>query len=341
MVNNIMKTISSKILIRLLILGILIFIGCNKSNPTDSGDNIQYKIHTWEKVMNGLPTNASYNISSVESKIYAYSGFNLYSSSDNGDSWSSLSGFLDSTQVNAIAGMNNFLIAGTNGKGIFISNDSGENWLESENNDSLPNYIYSITLDSEFLYVGAGNDAEVYRSFDLGNSWNSFHNGFPIRTPVHFLRINILVKNNNLLFACPFASGIYFSADNGINWQSMNNGLNDDSDIWSFAVSDSSYFAIEWNNDKGIYRHNFNGSTWTKIYNITDFNPHFIVAQGNTILASVDSGIVISFNNGNTWNSCNKGLDDPSQSYFYYAIIHNDYVFLVEHFKAIYRYSLK
>ncbi len=120
MVNNIMKTISSKILIPLLILGILNFIGCNKSNPTDSGDNIQYKIHTWEKVMNGLPTNASYNISSVESKIYAYSGFNLYSSSDNGDSWSSLSGFLDSTQVNAIAGMNNFLIAGTNGKGIFI-----------------------------------------------------------------------------------------------------------------------------------------------------------------------------------------------------------------------------
>jgi photosystem II stability/assembly factor-like uncharacterized protein len=315
---------------------------CNKSNPTDSGDNIQYKIHTWEKVTNGLPVNASYNISSVESKIYAYSGYNLYSSSDNGNSWSPMSGLPDSTYVSVIAGTKDYLFAGTRGKGFLISSDLGVSWFESVNNDSLPDYVYSILVDSEFLYVGAGNYAEVYRSSDLGNSWRSFHNGFPILTPVHFLRINILEKNNNLLFACPFASGIYFSSDKGINWQSMNRGLYDDSDIWSFTVSDSFYFATELSNSEhGIYRYNFNGTNWTKIYNITDFNPHFIVAQGSTILASVDSGVVISFNNGNTWNSCNKGLDEPSQSYFYYAIIHNDYVFLVEHFKAIYRYSLK
>ena len=93
--------------------------------------------------------------------------------------------------------------------------------------------------------------------------------------------------------------------------------------------------------NRGVYRRNFNGSNWIKIYNITDFNPHFIVAQSSTVLASADSGIVISFNNGNTWNSCNKGLDDPTHSYFYYAIIHDNYVFAVCFREAIYRYSLK
>ena len=317
-------------------------IGCHKNNPIETENNNQNNIHTWVKVMNGLPTNAYYILASVGRKIYVFADFKLYSSSDNGDSWDLIgAGLPDSTYVNVIAGTEDYLFAGTRGKGLFISSDFGVNWFESVNNDSLPNYIYSIETDSEFLYVGAGNDAEVYRSSDFGNSWNSFHNGFPTRTPVHFLRINRLVKNNNLLFACPFSSGIYFSDDNGNNWQSMNGGLQDGADIYSFSVSDSFYFALEWNIDQGIYRHSFNNSNWIKMYNITDFNTHFIVAQGSTILASVDSGIVISFNNGNTWNPCNKGLEGATHSIFPYAIINDDYVFTAANFNAIYRYSLK
>jgi len=335
--------VKKTVIILFLILISFILIGCHKSNPIEGENNNQNNIHTWIKVMNGLPTNVSYILASVVSKIYVFADFKLYSSSDKGESWNLIGdGLPDSTYVNVIGGTKNYLFAGTRGRGLFISSDFGVNWFESVNNDSLPNYVYSIQMDSEFLYVGAGNDAEVYRSSDLGNSWNSFHNGFPIRTPVHFLRIKILVKNNNLLFACPFASGIYFSDDNGKNWQPMNDGLYNDSDFWSFAVSDSFYFATELSNsEQGIYRHNFNSSNWIKMYNTTDRNLHFIVAQGNTILASADSGIVISFNNGSTWNPCNKGLDEPTHSYFYYAIIHDDYVFTADDYKAIYRYSLK
>ena len=339
-----MKTIQHVIIFLLSIVWMFLASSCKGTNPTESNDNNQIK--TWTKVSNGLPT-GNQKLWGVENNLYVFSNSKLYSSSNEGESWTIIGkGLPDSIIIKEIAGNNNYLAAATLGKGVFISSDFGENWYEPNNNglNEQTKYVYSIEMDPEYLFIGAGTDANVFRSADLGNNWTAFNNGlpprFPIHIPYHIPYINTLVKLNNILFACPDFDGIYLSDNKGESWQSNNQGLRENVYIWSISSSDSFYLATEWTGDRGIYRRNFNSSNWEKVYKIADYNPHFIVAQGNTVLASVDSGIVISFDNGNTWNSCNKGLDEPTQSFFYYAIIHNDYVFLVEHFKAIYRYSL-
>ncbi|MFA6598146.1 MAG: hypothetical protein WCS69_10515 [Ignavibacteriaceae bacterium] len=337
-----MKKIFDKIIFTLTFLSVFIFYTCKESNPTEIKNNSQEDINTWANVTNGLPLGA-YRIASIGSKIYVFVNYKLYSSTNDGESWKNIGiGLPDSAWVGDITGYNNFMAITTEGKGVFISSDFGETWIKPTSSGLGLEYIHSITMDSTFLYIGVGDDAEIYRSSDLGNSWTSFKNGFPITTSVYYPRIELLIKNNNKLFACPFFSGIYSSNDNGNNWQSMNDGLSDHSSLWSFAVSDSFYFATEESNvEQGLYRYNFYSSTWVKISNITDYMRHFVVAHGSTVVASIDSVIKISFDNGNTWNLCNKGLDDATYSLFYYAVVHDNYVFAANNYRGIWRYLLK
>ncbi len=337
-----MKKIFDKIVVTLIFLSVFIFNTCKENNPTETKNNSQENINTWTNVTNGLPIGA-YRIASIGSKIYVSANGKLYSSTNDGESWKNIGiGLPDSAWVDDITGSNNLMAVATEGKGIFISSDFGETWIKPASSGLGSEYIHSITMDSTFLYIGVGDDAEIYRSSDLGNSWTSFKNGFPITTSVYYPRIELLVKNNNKLFACPFFSGIYLSNDNGNTWQTMNEGLPDQLYVWSFAVSDSFYFVTEESRgEQGIYRYNLKNSNWVKVSNITDYMRHFVVAQGSTVVASIDSVIKISFDNGSTWNLCNKGLDDATYSLFYHAVIHDNYVFAANNFRGVWRYLLK
>jgi len=335
-----MKTIQHVIILLSTIVWIFLLSSCKENNPIQSNDsNI---IQAWTEINNGPPVGIR-TLTSVGNSLYAYSNYKLYISSDDGDSWAIIGkGLPDSSTINGIAGNNNYLVAATLGKGVFISSDFGENWYEPNNfglNEETK-YVNSIVMGSKYLFIGAGTDAIVFRSSDLGKNWTGFNNGLPPSFPIHIPYINTLVKLNNTLFACPDFEGIYFSDNQGESWQSNNEGLPEDAFIWDIASSDSFYFATEWSSDNGIYRRNFNSSNWIKIDNIKVSGPQFIVAQGSTILASAASGIIISFNNGNTWQTCNNGLEGENPMFFNYAIIHNDYVFFAGHNKALYRYSL-
>lgn len=337
-----MKIKYPKLILLLIVAVIFSFNGCNEKKPTEITDDDE--INTWVNVTNGLP-NSINTIASSGSFIYVFAEYKLYSSSNNGESWKSIgSGLPDSTRINAISGFNNYLVAATSGKGVFISYDYGEMWFEPANVglDVNSKFVNSIEMDSEFIYIGAGLDAIVYRSSDLGNNWIPFSDGLPIRTPVYIPRINLLIKNNNILFACPFAEGIYYSENNAVNWYEMNEGINIGSHPWVFslAISDSFYFANI--TQQGIYRRSFNGNSWNKVLdNTSDYDPHFVVAQGHKVLASQNTGLVISFDNGTSWKSCNKGLNNIVNPYFYYAVIHEGFVFAAENYGSIYRYSLK
>ncbi len=333
----------------LALVNIFICNSCTENNPTETKN--QNIINTWVNVTNGIPS-ASYQIASIGNNIYvaAYfpqsANFILYSSSNDGESWETLgNGLPDSTSVNGISGWSNYVALATSSKGVYISSDYGETWIKPANNGLESEYVYSIKMDSLFLYAGAGNDAKIFRSSDLGNNWTAFDNGLPIRTPQFYPRILVIAENNNLFFACPFASGIYSSNDNGENWQSMNEGLPDHSWVFSFTASDSFYFAYvmaQAIQDYGVYRCEHNSRNWIKMpIALTDYAPHFVVAKGQTVVASIDSMIEISFNNGNTWADISKGLNNTKSSLFYYAIVHDNYVFAADIYNGIWRYHLR
>lgn len=343
-----MKTILSKITFSSVILVTFIFVSCNKSSPADSGNIFQIGIHKWVKVSNGLPANSFYHIANIENKLYVYSGSKLYSSSNNGELWSVVGpNLLNNNSFSGLAGVNNYLAAASVGSGVILSSDLGGTWYERQNEglDIYSKHVESIVMDSKYIFIGAGSNATVFRSSDLGNTWVLTKKGLPATTPVYNPSINLLVKIDSLLFACPYSSGIYFSIDDGNNWQSMNEGLPDHSTIWAFAVSDSFYFATVdaySTSETGLYRYSFGNKNWeiTSV-KIKGGSPHFVVAQESTILVSSDAGIEISYNNGITWSPCNNGLENNINKEFYYAVIYNNYVFAVNLYGDIWRYSLK
>lgn len=338
-----MKNVYFKIL-TLLFLGLVISFNSCKSHTVEIDDNDHDELNTWVNVTNGWPKSCNY-ITRIGNLVYLFADYKLFSSSNNGDSWNSIGlGIPDSTWINEMEGIDNYLAVATDGRGVFISNDFGNTWIEPANNglDSKSKYVHSIEMDDEFIYIGAGLDAVVFRSSDLGNNWESFNEGFPPRIPLYIPRIIILEKFNDLLFTSLFAEGIYYSENDGVSWQSLNEGITLSSHPWIFSLAISDSFYLANITEDGIYHRTFYGTSWTKVLdNTADYNPHFVVAQGCTVLASRYSGMVISFDNGRNWKSCNKGLENISDPYFYYATIHNDYVFAVEHYGDVYRYSLK
>ena len=338
-----MKTIISKITFSSVILAAFVFAGCNKSSPTDSGNASQAGTNKWVKAMNGLAANSYYQIANIENKIYAYSGSKLYSSSNNGELWSPVGpNLLNNNYFSGLAGVNNYLAAASAGSGIILSGDLGGTWHERQNEglDINSKNVKSIVMDSKSVFIGAGTTATVFRSSDLGNTWVPAKNGLPAATPAYYPGINLLAKIDSLLFACPYSSGIYFSDNNGDNWQPMNEGLPNNSNISSFAASDSFYFASV--SEMGLYRSAFNDNNWIKTpVKISFSSEHFVVAQDNTVIASSDAGIEISSNNGRTWSSINDGIENITNNGFYCAVIYNNYVFAVSTDGNVWRCSLK
>lgn len=332
-----------------LFLGFLALLSssCKSSNPISNENTIPSNIHVWSNVTNGLPRNVAYKIAAVKKFIYLYTtNYKLYSSSNNGESWNIIgTGLPDSTWISGIVGIQDYLVAATEGKGIFISSDMGANWTQPLNKglNSNTDYVHSINANSQYIFIGAGLDASVYRSSDFGDTWTSFSSGFPPTTQQYYPRISLLVQQDTILFACPFSSGIYFSNNDGANWQSTSQGFPYLCTINNFAVSDSFYFVtITAENEQGLFRRSFNEVNWIKMPNkIMDSNLHFVVAQNRTVLVSTNSGIEISFDNGRIWNVCNKGLDDSTFTGFSDAIISNNYVFAIDNYHAVWRYSLQ
>ena len=126
--------ILSTVIYSFLINGNTIFAGGPRLyRSVDNGAN-------WENLTNGLP-NPPLNVfafTMIGSTIYISMGGGVYSSSDNGDTWSNKG--LNYVNVYTINSYGTNLFAGVSSTGVYLSSDSGSNWeFVSE---GLPTEIY-------------------------------------------------------------------------------------------------------------------------------------------------------------------------------------------------------
>jgi len=150
---------------------------------SDNGDH-------WIQVNNGLTalfvlsfaTNASGDVLAG-----TYFGNGVFRSTDDGDSWNEKNNGLIATEVRTIAAQGpiprihsaninaaDFIFAGTYGRGMFRSPDSGQNWQQI-NSGLLALYESALAFNTNgYIFVGAdfvGGTGGVYRSTDYGDSW--------------------------------------------------------------------------------------------------------------------------------------------------------------------------
>ena len=73
------------------------------------------------------------------------------------------------------------VVASTFGKGVFVSNDNGDNW-QDQNKGLTDLNVRVVAIDSEIpglLYAGTSSEG-FFRSKDSGRTcWSSINNGLP------------------------------------------------------------------------------------------------------------------------------------------------------------------
>ena len=114
------------------------------------------------------------------------------------------------------------------------------------------------------------------------------------------------------LFVGTEGGGVFRSADNGDNWDSINEGIPivegiTGYNIYSILVHTNGDIFIGTSKEGRIFRSSDNGSNWTLVYNSTILS--LVIASlsstpDGSILAGTDgAGILKSTDNGNTWTS--------------------------------------
>jgi len=137
------------------------------------------KGQNWTSLKNNLPDATYFHLIETGSKLFVSSNSGLYNSSDNGQVWENVSG-LPSPSVRGIAEKDGFLFAGLSG-------------------------------------AGPGTGHGIYRSADMGNTWEENNNG--LTTDVTDFEIL-----NNRLYAIE-VTVLAYSTNLGDNWSNIMNGL--------------------------------------------------------------------------------------------------------------------
>ena len=166
--------ILSTVIWSFLINGDAIFAGGPRLyRSMDNGAN-------WENLTNGLP-NPPLNVNAftmIGSTIYIAMGGGVYSSDDNGDTWSNRG--LNYVTVYAISSYGTNLFAGVSGTGVYLSTDGGSNWeFVSE---GLPSEIYpqAFVYSGEKVFLSAWYEGLFERPLsELISAVEDTRNGVP------------------------------------------------------------------------------------------------------------------------------------------------------------------
>ena len=280
---------------------------------TNNGD-------TWEAADIGLPVWSVNSVLPYGGKLfceaYSGSGGGVYSSTDDGLTWSASDSILGlGPGEDYTIGIRNallayggqlFVIGGWIGGHIYCSTDTGLTWNERDSgiNNTLPFFeVDALTAIGDTLWASANSYSDdrylfgyLFQSTDTGKTWRkALHSpGYPVF---------ILDTAGKDIFAAQFltqaespACGFYRSSDRGTTWDSVpiptipsNLCVNGTS---LFASGDEANYFTGPNVDSVFYS-NDTGTTWTLVSSGLPQDPvtALFIANGYLFAGTHDSGV--------------------------------------------------
>ena len=237
----------------------------------------------------------------------------VWSSADNGTTWTQINTGLTFLDVKALAGSGSTLYAGTNGGGIFRSIDNGTTWTTL--NTGLTNPVINAFAISGTDVFAATNGNGVLKL--TGTTWAPVNTGISTSARVYSLFANgsdlwaggeLIINNTHHIFR---------SSDKGATWVAT--GGTDTSKaaspsefVYSFAVNGTTLLAATFD---GVYRSTNNGTNWTLLDGIPIRAANILsVSAANAFYVSGSAqdgssyGVSVSTDNGNTWRASSYGL---------------------------------
>lgn len=257
--------------------------------------------------------------------------------------WEQTNGPFGALEINHITGSDSMLFASALGAGVFRSLDSGENWTNvKEANSISDNSVIHLTHEGILFATDSG----IVRSDDFGDTWTSVNNGL-LNNNVRSIASDTagIVYAATTSFDFSEAAGVFRYDDNGQTWSQVLDiestevaiiHVADDGTVWfggSFQIwrSDdqgttwtqvsqpiTSYFDVtDIDTDSegtvylttgymnGAWKSVDSGATWSEIIPASDIGliPAVTVDDDDEVFVSVNEGIVRSSDGGLSWDT--------------------------------------
>ena len=178
-------------------------------------------------------------------------------------------------------------------------------WVQT--NGPAGGAVTSLAIDSTGAVLAGTLSGGVFRSSDLGETWEQINNGLAdtnVRT--------IAVSPGGSFFAGLDHSGVFRSSDSGQTWVPA--GLTN-KHVKSLVIDSNGYvFAVAFDSLRGIFRSTDNGANWTQVYDLYFFNMSFnditismngyvwaVASRGDPGPCPCGRGVKLSTDNGNNW----------------------------------------
>lgn len=149
--------------------------------------------------------------------------------------------------------------------GFFKSTDGGHTWKESSElkNEAIHSLAQSDS-DPDTLIAGTFNG--IFRSDNSGDTWQELPTS---QTPglVHVESLAIDPRTEKIIYAGTWYLP-YKSVDGGQTWNSIKNGIIDDSDIFAIDIDPRDPSHIIASACSGIYESKSSGDNWRKVQGI-------------------------------------------------------------------------
>ncbi|MCE7943730.1 MAG: hypothetical protein DYG95_19285 [Chlorobi bacterium CHB1] len=194
------------------------------------------------------------------------------------------------------------LFAGTEGGGIFRSDNDGATWQAV--NTGLTNLNITAFAIQSNGYVFAGtNGSGVFRSTDDGDTWTQVINGL-----TNLAVTAMAINSEGRIFAGTDGSGV-FASYTGNLWTRLAGGISDEK-IRAVAVNSSGHiFAGTF--DTGIFRSVDEGASWSPVNSgllHTRVRAFAINSLDEIWAGTLAGGVYRSTSNGNSWVRVSTGL---------------------------------
>ena len=239
----------------------------------------------------------------------------IYSTTDSGAHWAALSGTVPEMSTLAIDPSNpNHILAGSYFTGLYSSTDGGASF--SAENPADQSSIADIAFDpvtATNVYDGVvafGLD----KSTDGGSTWGESDTG------IYGITVNsMFMDSSGVIYLAADGSGVYKSADQGVSWTQINNGIgfNEYLGIYVYGLVEDPEVAatLYAATPTGVYKTVNSGGNWALLSNgITD--PYSMAVavdpeDSNNVFAGTQSKDVFkSVDGGNSWQSASAGITD-------------------------------
>jgi len=259
---------------------------------------------SWALVQSGIADNPGI---AIDGKTIYFASDRLYVSEDSGTTWTVLDSLPCSAGQLAVMGRYLYLCSF---EGLYRTLDRGQTW------ESIGDFFNkAILVKDGNLYVGRMSSG-LYQSSDSGSTWtliegnsNSIMDGASIEA--------LTFAGDDIFAGGYYAEGFFRSTDNGVTWDTSDNGL--PNAHFSNGIEDNfpTIFGLYLDGHKlfaaaadGIYLSLDSGASWSQI---SSQPAQTIVRSGGNLLAGTwDVGILLSSDDGATWHPSSDDMQNTN-----------------------------